>query len=127
MRSPYTYAKSWEANHRLESWNLAEPPIHELSNYDKPQNIAFSGVWDLPFGRNRHWLRGSNKLIRGVVSGSNANWIYTYYSRYPVGVPNVQFSFSSYIVRPQTPDHWFNNDTTCYKRSGVCEIGRAHV
>ncbi len=100
---------------KLESWNLAEPPIYELSNYDKPQNIAFSGVWDLPFGRNRHWLSGSHKLVRGIVSGWNANWIYTYNSGYPVAVPNGQFSCSSYIVRPQTPDHWFNNDTSCYK------------
>ena len=89
--------------------------MHELSNYDKPQNIAFSGVWDLPFGRNRIWLGHSNRLVRGIVSGWNVNWIYTYNSGYPVAVPNAEFSCGSYIVTPQTPDHWFNNDVSCYK------------
>jgi hypothetical protein len=46
----YTYSKTFECNHRLNNWNLSEPCVHELSNYDKPQNIAFSGVWDIPFG-----------------------------------------------------------------------------
>ena len=113
----YTYSKSFEANHRLNDWNLNESPIHEISNYDKPQNIAFSGVWDLPFGKGRRMLASSGGLTKFVVSGWNFNWIFTYSSGYPVGQPNAQFSCDSYLPPGgvQTPERWFNNDVSCYK------------
>jgi len=41
----YTYSKSFEASHRLNDWNLAEPAIHQLSAQDKPQNIALAGTF----------------------------------------------------------------------------------
>ncbi len=99
----YTLAKSFEANHRLNDWNLGERPVHELSNYDKPQNIAFSGVWDLPFRRHKYF------------GGWNFNWIYTYNSGYPVPKPNAMFSCESYSVPVQTAERWFNNDVNCYR------------
>lgn len=111
----YTFAKNFEANHRLNDWDLSEAPIHELSNYDKPQNIAFSGVWDLPFGRNRKFFAASSAPVRAVASGWNLNWIFTYYSGYPVNWPDAVFSCDSYSVPVQTFDHWFNNDSSCYR------------
>jgi len=111
----YTFAKSFEANHRLDAWNLAAPPVHELSNYDKPQNLSISGVWDLPFGNKRHFLSESNRAVRTIVSDWNYNLVFTMFSGYPTSWPNAEFVCSSYFVDNQTHDQWFNNNPACYK------------
>ena len=111
----YTFAKSFEANHRLNNWNLAEPPVHELSNNDKPQNFSISGVWDLPFGNRRAFLSESNRIVRAIVSDWNYNAVFTMFSGYPTGWPNAEFVCSSYFVDNQTHDQWFNNTPSCYK------------
>ncbi len=110
----YTFAKAFEANHRLNDWNLREKPIHELSNLDKPQNIAFSGVWDLPFGTGRRWLSSPNTLTGILTNGWTFDWIWTYYSGYAVGKPDAIFSCGSYKIDKQTENQWFNNDRSCY-------------
>lgn len=116
MALSYTFSKSFEANHRLNNWNLKEPPVHELSGNDKPQNLAVSGVWDLPLGARRAFLNGGNKIVRAVVSNWNYNWNLTYYSGFPTTWPNAQFLCASYFAgNGQTPTHWFNNDASCYK------------
>lgn len=111
----YTFSKTFEANHRLNNWNLAEPPVHELSNYDKPSNVAVSGVWDLPFGNRRAFLSGGNSFVRAIVSDWNYNWVFTYNAGYPTPWPDAVFSCSSYFVSNETHDQWFNNNTSCWK------------
>ena len=111
----YTFSKTFEANHRLNSWDAAEPPIHELSNYDKPQNIAFHGVWDIPFGKGRRWYRQHNKAVGEFVDGWTINWIYRFTSGVPVNKMDVVYLCDTYLTDNQTHDHWFNNDRTCYK------------
>jgi hypothetical protein len=110
----YTFAKSFEANHRLHDWDFAEPLIHELDNNDKPQSFAFSGVWDLPFGKGGRFLANRNAIVGGIVGGWSFDWIYTFYSGSPVGKPNAIFSCGDYRVKNQNFDHWFNNDKNCY-------------
>jgi hypothetical protein len=111
----YTFSKTFEANHRLNSWDLSEPPIHEVSNYDKPQNLSFSGVWDLPIGKNRQFFATPNRVVGHVVNGWTVNWIYRYTSGVPVNAMDVQYLCSTYLTNNQTHDHWFNNDPSCYK------------
>jgi hypothetical protein len=110
----YTFSKSFEANHRLNDWNFAEPLIHELDNNDKPQSFAFSGVWDLPLGKGRRLLANTNKAVDAVFGGWSFDWIYTYVSGYPVGKPDANFTCSDYRVKDQTFDRWLNNDKSCY-------------
>ena len=52
----YTFSKNFQEANYLNNWNYDhEKPVKELVSYDKPQNISFSGVWDVPFGRGRHF------------------------------------------------------------------------
>jgi len=110
----YTFDKSFEANHRLNDWNFAEPLIHELDNNDKPQSLAFSGIWNLPFGRGARFLSSRTTVVEGAVSDWSFDWIFTYYAGYPVGKPNAVYSCGDYRVKDQNFDHWFNNDKNCY-------------
>jgi hypothetical protein len=56
----YTFSKNFQDANLLNNWDLSERPVHELVSYDKPQNLSLSGVWDLPFGKNRHFLAHTN-------------------------------------------------------------------
>jgi len=113
----YTYSKGFEQNHRLNGWNYVEPLIHELDNNDKPQNIAFSGVWDLPIGTGKKLVNVNNKVGKALANDWRFTWIYTYYSGYPVGWPDLINNCASwhYTGTGNPYDHWFNNDKTCYK------------
>jgi hypothetical protein len=111
----YTFSKNFQSVNRLNNWNLNEDPVHELVSYDKPQNIAFSGVWDVPFGKNRHFFNNPNPIVDKIISGWNINWIYRYTSGIPVAGINTLFSCDSYLVDNQVHDRWFNNTTSCYK------------
>src|SRR5262249_59641788 len=80
-----------------------------------PQNIAFSGVWDLPFGKRRRWLNNPSRFTGALVNGWNVNWIYRFLSGNPVNRTDARFSCASYFAPNQDRDHWFNNDPTCYR------------
>ncbi len=112
----YTFSKNLQSANRLNSWNLAEAPVHELVSYDKPQNISYSGVWDLPFGKGRHFLPRPNKALDPFVSGWTVNWIYRYTSGNPVAGIDAQSDCPSLLVENQTNDRWFNNDKSCNYR-----------
>jgi len=113
----YTFSKAFEQNHRLEGWNSSEPLIYELDNWDKPQTIAFSGVWDLPLGTGKRFLNVDNKVAKTLSNNWRLTWIYTYYSGNPVGWPDLANSCGEwhYTGTGNAFDHWFNNDRSCYK------------
>ena len=84
-------------------------------SYDKPQNVTLSGVWDLPFGRGRHFLAQANRFAGAVLGGWSMHYVYTYRSGNPVAGIDAVNSCGSLLVDNQTNNQWFNNDPTCYK------------
>ena len=111
----YTFSKNFQDIQRLNAWNLDEPQSHELVSYDKPQNISWSGVWDLPFGKGRAFLQNTNKFVNGAIGGWNMNFIYRFTSGNPVSAMDVQYLCPALLLDDQTRTHWFNNDRTCYR------------
>ena len=110
----YTLSKAYEANHRLQSWNLAEPLMYEIDNQDKPQMVSFSGVWDLPFGPGTALLKSNNPVVKNLAGGWQFDWILSYVSGYPVGWPNLINKCGEWHAAHQDRYHWFNNDKSCY-------------
>ena len=75
--------------------------------------MAFSGVWDLPFGKGRRF--STNQAANAIAGNWRFDWILTYLSGYPVGWPNLINSCGTWHASIQNENHWFNNDKTCYK------------
>ena len=113
----YTFSKNLQSANRLNNWNLNEDPVHELVSYDKPQNIALSGVWDIPFGKGRYFLNHPNKMLGHVINGWTVNYVYRYTSGNPVAGIDAQSNCSNLLVEEQTKDRWFNNDKSCAFRN----------
>ena len=111
----YTFSKNFQDANLLNNWDLAERPVHELVSYDKPQNLSFSGVWDVPVGRGRHFLASSNKILDQVIGGWSLNWIYRFTSGNPVNGIDTVFNCSNLLLAEQTHDHWFTNTKGCFQ------------
>ena len=111
----YTFSKNFQTVNRLNNWDYAETPVHELVSYDKPQNLSASGVWDLPFGKGRHFFAGANRLVDSAIGGWTVNLIYRYNSGFPIAGMNDVFSCASLLIPDQIHDQWFNNTKSCFK------------
>jgi hypothetical protein len=111
----WTFGKEYEQNHRLDAgWNTTQPLYYEVSNQDKRHSISFSGVWDVPVGKGRHFANSSSGIVNHVIGGWRADWILTYVSGYPVSYPNLINYCGEWHAKVQDENHWFNNDPTCY-------------
>jgi hypothetical protein len=112
----YTFSKNMQSANILNNWNLSEGPVHELVSYDKPQSLSYTGVWDLPFGKGRHFLTATNRYLDKFIGGWTINWIYRYTSGIPVaGIDAVNYCSEKFLIPNQTHDQWFYNDPTCYR------------
>jgi hypothetical protein len=111
----YTFGKEYEKNHRLgAAWDTTQPLYSEISNQDKAHSFNFSGVWDLPFGKGRHFASGARGVANHVIGNWRADWILSYVSGYPLGWPNLINYCGEWHAKTQDENHWFNNDPTCY-------------
>jgi hypothetical protein len=52
------------------------------SNFDRRHNVAAAGVWELPFGRGKRWLKDS-ALVRMLAGGWQINGILRSYTGLP--------------------------------------------
>ena len=97
--------------------------VYAPDSANKPQQIAFSGVWDLPIGHGKQLATNAQGLAEKVVGGWKMDWVFTYISGNFVGLPggiNYCGDYTNYkdpaTGQPtgQTPNHWFNNNASCY-------------
>jgi len=57
-----------------------------LSSFDSRQRLTVSYVYDLPFGKGRHYLAGTSGLISRAVSGWGINGVTTFQKGFPLGL-----------------------------------------
>ncbi len=90
----YTVSKAiTNATSRL-AINFANPGIQDsnnlraersLANFDIPQRLVLSYIWELPFGRGKHFL-SSTPVLNRVLGGWQINGITTFQSGPPLGL-----------------------------------------
>lgn len=112
----YAFSKNLQQANYLNTWNFQhEAPVKELVSYDKPQNISYSGIWDVPFGKARRFATASNKLLDSVVGGWRVNWVYRYTSGNPIAGINAVNTCGTLLVEDQGPERWWNNTRGCWR------------
>ena len=57
---------------------------YAISNYDQPYNNTTSFVWELPFGRDRRWLKDASPVVDALLGGWTISGISTASSGEPV-------------------------------------------
>ena len=88
---------------------------YALDSNNKTEEFAFSGVWDLPFGKGRKYGSGVSGLNDKLVSGWRLDYIFNYISGFPVSLPNLINNCGRWDAgSAQNEFHWFNNNPACY-------------
>jgi hypothetical protein len=58
-----------------------------ISDFDITHIMNANAIWDLPFGRGKHWFRDSNKFVDAVLGGWTLTSIFRYNTGLPAGSP----------------------------------------
>ena len=58
-----------------------------LCDFDVQKVFHLSGIYELPFGRGRHFLGNSSRMVNAIAGGWDANWILTLQDGQPGTVP----------------------------------------
>lgn len=134
----YTYSKFMQFN---QSPGLGGNTGYEyaVSPYDIPHNLALSGSYKLPVGRNRQFLNTANGFVDSVLGGWQIQSIVVLRSGVPYG-PTISADRANTGVSNQRPNlnpnggnpnfkpsvaHWFDN--TRYVQPAQFTYGRVLV
>jgi hypothetical protein len=67
--------------------NAFSPNLNRApSDFDTSHQLNANWVWDLPYGRGRHWGSSSKGLMNGVFGGWGLNGLYRWTSGFPFSV-----------------------------------------
>lgn len=61
-------------------------PEKAIDNQDVPHRFVMSGLYDLPFGRGRHWGANANSLVNAILGGWTLGSIVTASSGLPYSI-----------------------------------------
>jgi hypothetical protein len=98
--------------------------LYQYDSANQPEEVAFSGVWDLPIGKGRRYFSGLTGVGDKLTSGWRFDYILNYISGQTVSLPNaINFcgQYTNYVdpttgsLLPQSNAHWFNNNAKCYQ------------
>jgi hypothetical protein len=108
----YSLSKKMDATEYL---NPSDPlPYRTISAMDRPHQLSFSAIYELPFGKGRQFASGINRLGDALIGGWQIGSVYQYNSGFPIGFGNALFAGDvKNIALPRgerTVDRWFNTD-----------------
>lgn len=96
----YTWSKFMEATSLLNPADVE--PHRVISSLDRPHRFITTGMWDLPWGRNKLW------------GGWTINGMYQWQSGAPIEFGNIIFNGNlADMVLPRSeriPERWFNTE-----------------
>lgn len=82
------------------------------SDFDERHNITADALYELPFGRNRTFLRNANRFVDAIVGGWQASTIFRYHSGLPStitagGVYPTNYEISALVnLLPGAPNNY---------------------
>jgi hypothetical protein len=101
--------------------NYNQNMIYAVDSNNKSWEHAFSGVWDLPFGKGKKFGNSVSGVGDKLLTGWRWDYIFTYISGFPVGSIGAVNYCGTYNASPTTGQpqgrnqyHWFNNNPSCY-------------
>ena len=112
----YSHSRLMESNSYL---NAGQMKLEKhVSADDRNENVGISGLFELPFGRGRHFLRTTNAVADAIVGGWSVSSMYNYHSGAPV-------NWSSDVIYYGGDLHWDGHnvnhtfDTTLFNTSSA--------
>jgi len=122
----FTWSKSMRADNYVNQTNgngnaIQDPQGHlnyVIADYDRPWDLAISGVWGLPFGQGGLIGKDARGLIGHLINNWNLDWIVTAAGGTPVGLPPWVFNCPNHpsIVPTHSSgaELIYNENMSCY-------------
>jgi hypothetical protein len=109
-QTSYTWSKNMQAT---EMMNDQDPtPYEVVSDLDRTHRLTSSGIFELPFGKGRHFGTNWNKWVDGLAGGWQLTGAFQYQSGGPLGFGNAIFNGDlKNVLLPKdqrSVDQWFN-------------------
>ncbi len=105
----HTWSKAMEAVTFLNAGDAT--PYEGISALDRTQAIRGSAIWEIPFGRGRHWGGNINRAVNFFAGGWQLNGVMQKQSGQPMAFGNRIFNGDlSQVALPKderSPDRWF--------------------
>jgi Carboxypeptidase regulatory-like domain/TonB dependent receptor-like, beta-barrel len=90
---------------------------NRLSEADVPHRFVVSGIWELPFGHNRRWASGANRLVDGFIGGWSVQAIGQVQSGRPISFHDRNIYFGGDLNSLKT-DFTGDKNNTVFDVSG---------
>lgn len=104
----YTWSKWLQATEYLNAGDAE--PTKMISDQDAPHRVAVSGIYELPFGKGKHFLSEGNVLDK-FVGGWQIQGVYQFQVGFPIRFTNDLFYLGgdvSLSAEERTVARWFN-------------------
>jgi hypothetical protein len=109
LDASYTWSKFMEAVTKLNDTDLR--PSRVVSTLDRPEILAISGIYELPFGKGKQWLNRGGFIDRGL-GGWQIQMIYQVQSGQPIDFPDLFFYGNPDNIKlsssQRSVEEWFN-------------------
>ncbi|MBI4902406.1 MAG: TonB-dependent receptor [Acidobacteria bacterium] len=122
LQLSYTWSKTMQATEFL---NVTDPVTYRtIGDLDRTHHLVATGIWELPFGRGRHFGSKMPRPIEFFAGGWQLNGVVQRQSGAPLGFGDVWTLFtgdSKNVALPKDKrnvDRWFNTDAGFNKSSG---------
>jgi hypothetical protein len=92
VRGGLNLMTNYNFSKQTEKWGFNDPynNVYQQGIYlnDRPHVFKFTTIYELPFGRNKHWGSGANAFAQKLISGWQATTFYTNQSGEPANLPS---------------------------------------
>jgi hypothetical protein len=112
----YTWSKQMERDwyDTAQTWRA---PFSQVTDVDRPYNLSFAGIWDLPFGKGRAYLTDAGKAVDLLLGGWTVNTNLIYQSGVPLASwRDWEFLCGDPLSGPRTETSWFFNDRSRFSQ-----------
>jgi len=115
LLAAYTWSRFTE---RVFKLNPTDTEYEErLSQFDVPHRVSISGIWELPFGRERRWKNTASALTDAVIGGWSVQAIGQFQSGRPISFHDRNIYFNGDLSALKT--HYSSNtDQAVWDTSG---------
>jgi hypothetical protein len=108
----YTWSKMMQG---ITYRNATDPtPEEVISDQDRTHRLALTWLYELPFGRRKHWGNSANKALSAMISGWQVQGVHTAQSGGALGFGNAIFNGDLKAIdipdSKRTVERWFNVD-----------------
>ncbi len=110
LQMAYTWSKAMEATTFMNSFDPM--PYESLAGIDRTHRLTGSGIWELPFGRKRHFGANWHPVLNFFGGGWQLGGVYQFQSGQPIDWGNINFFGNPddvpLPVGERSADRWFN-------------------